>query len=133
MKPASEPRPRDVLSSLVRQRPKMPAPMADELNTQPLSERLRAALMQVIDPEVGMNIVDLGLVYDLRVAGEQIEADITMTTPSCPMGSMILDEVGRVLSAAAPAGAAVQVHLVWDPPWDPSMMSERARAHFGWG
>jgi len=79
-----------------------------------------------------MNIVDLGLVYDVRPAAGHIEVDITMTTPSCPMGDMIVEEARSVVSAAVPSGTEVQVNLVWDPPWDAAMMSEHARKHFGW-
>lgn len=98
----------------------------------PDADSLREALTAVLDPEVGLNIVDLGLVYDIRIADGRIDADITMTTPSCPMGSMIADEARGVLGALAPVGTVVTVNLVWDPPWAPSMMSERAREHFGW-
>jgi metal-sulfur cluster biosynthetic enzyme len=93
---------------------------------------LRNALTQVIDPEVGMNIVDLGLVYDIRIAADRIEVDITMTTPACPMSSMIADQVRDVISAGVAAGTDVVVNLVWDPPWEASMMSDHAREHFGW-
>lgn len=93
---------------------------------------LRSALTQVIDPEVGMNIVDLGLVYDIRIAAERIEVDITMTTPACPMSSMIAEQAREVIMADVAAGTEVIVNLVWDPPWDASMMSDRAREHFGW-
>ena len=93
---------------------------------------LRNALTQVIDPEVGMNIVDLGLVYDIRIAAEGIEVDLTMTTPACPMSSMISEQVRDVIIAGVAAGTEVVVNLVWDPPWDASMMSDHAREHFGW-
>ena len=93
---------------------------------------LRQALTRVIDPEVGMNIVDLGLVYDIRIAAERIEVDITMTTPACPMSSMIAEQAREVILAALPAETEVMVNLVWDPPWDASMMSDHAREHFGW-
>lgn len=93
---------------------------------------LRNALTQVIDPEVGMNIVDLGLVYDIRIAAERVEVDITMTTPACPMSSMIADQVRDVISAGVADHTEVVVNLVWDPPWEASMMSDHAREHFGW-
>ena len=96
------------------------------------TEELRRALTRVIDPEVGMNIVDLGLVYDIRIGDGRVEVDLTMTTPSCPMGSMIVEEARGVLAAEVPEGTMVAVRLVWEPPWEPSMMSERAREHFGW-
>lgn len=106
--------------------------MTDQ-HTSPLdADTLRALLTQVIDPEIGMNIVDLGLVYDIRIDTGRIEVDITMTTPACPMGDMIIDEARSVVSAAADAGTEIEVNLVWDPPWDASMMSEYAREHFGW-
>jgi metal-sulfur cluster biosynthetic enzyme len=93
---------------------------------------LRQALTQVIDPEVGMNIVDLGLIYDIRIAADRIEVDITMTTPACPMSSMIAEQAREVILATLPAETEVMVNLVWDPPWDASMMSDHAREHFGW-
>jgi metal-sulfur cluster biosynthetic enzyme len=95
-------------------------------------DAIRDALRAVIDPEAGMNIVDLGLVYGIEVAGDVARVAITMTSPACPMGEMILDEVGAILRAALPAGARTEVELTWTPPWDPSMMSEEARRHFGW-
>jgi metal-sulfur cluster biosynthetic enzyme len=95
-------------------------------------ETVRDALRQVLDPEAGMNIVDLGLVYDIRITPGRIEVDLTMTTPSCPMGSMIVDDARGAIAATLPAGTEVAVTLVWDPPWDTSMMSEHARKHFGW-
>lgn len=98
----------------------------------PDPDTLRRALTRVIDPEVGMNIVDLGLVYDIRIAAESIEVDITMTTPACPMSSMIVDQVREVVSTEVPAGTEIRVNLVWEPAWDASMMSEHARQHFGW-
>lgn len=96
------------------------------------AESVREALTLVLDPEVGMNIVDLGLVYDIRIGPGRIEVDMTMTTPSCPMGSMIVEEARGIISADAPPGTEIDVQLVWDPPWDASMMSEHAREHFGW-
>ena len=106
--------------------------MTDHDSASPDANAIRTLLKQVLDPEVGMNIVDLGLVYDVRPAAGRIEIDITMTTPSCPMGDMIVDEARGVVSAAVPLATEVQVNLVWDPPWDAAMMSEHARKHFGW-
>ncbi|MBM4222118.1 MAG: metal-sulfur cluster assembly factor [Gammaproteobacteria bacterium] len=106
--------------------------MQSQSTPLPAADVLRNALTQVIDPEVGMNIVDLGLVYDIRIAAERVEVDITMTTPACPMSSMIAEQAREVIMAAIAADAEVVVNLVWDPPWDASMMSDRAREHFGW-
>lgn len=90
------------------------------------------ALREVEDPEAGMNIVDLGLVYGVDVRAEGIAIDLTMTTAACPMTDMIAGQVHDAVAAIAPAGTAVDVRLVWDPPWTPDRMSGIAREHFGW-
>ncbi|MHB1175134.1 MAG: metal-sulfur cluster assembly factor [Sulfuriferula sp.] len=105
------------------------SPPADSI---PSPDKLREALREVIDPEVGMNIVDLGLVYDITVEDGVVCVDMTMTSPACPMGEMIVEDVESVLRAALPRGAGIEVALVWSPPWEPSMMSAEARRHFEW-
>ncbi len=97
----------------------------------PDDSAVRDALREVDDPEAGMNIVDLGLVYDIRVGDERIEVDMTMTTPACPVTEMLVDEARAAIEAIAP-GATVQVNLVWEPIWSPSMMSGVAKDFFGW-
>lgn len=98
----------------------------------PTEERLLAALRQVDDPEVGMNIVDLGMVYRIDIGSDRVRVELTMTTPACPMGELITANALRALGAALPPDMAVDVALVWDPPWTPDMMSESARQTFGW-
>lgn len=98
----------------------------------PTEERVREALRSVDDPEVGMNIVDLGLVYRIDVAPELVRVELTMTTPACPMGDLITENADRAVRAALPDSVAVEVALVWDPPWTPDLMSESARQTFGW-
>jgi metal-sulfur cluster biosynthetic enzyme len=93
---------------------------------------VRDALRQVVDPEAGMNIVDLGLVYDVASGDDGVVVQMTMTSAACPMTEMIVDEAVAALEQALPRGTAVQVTLVWDPPWTPERMSEVARGHFGW-
>ncbi|MDH4235250.1 MAG: metal-sulfur cluster assembly factor [Gallionella sp.] len=100
--------------------------------TMPTEEEVRTALRSVIDPEVGLNIVDLGLIYRIEVLGNKLHIDLTMTTPACPMGEMILDNARQVLAALIPAGADVELILVWNPPWTSDRMSEHAREFFGW-
>ncbi|HRP94727.1 MAG TPA: metal-sulfur cluster assembly factor [Rhodocyclaceae bacterium] len=95
-------------------------------------EAIRTALRQVIDPEVGVNIVDLGLVYGIDATPEKVRITMTMTSPACPMADMIIDDIDAVLDALLPEGLAVDVQLVWDPPWNPGMMKTDARRHFGW-
>src|ERR1035437_6936247 len=98
----------------------------------PTEERVREALCSVDDPEVGMNIVDLGLVYRIDITPELVRVELTMTTPASPMGDLITDNPRRAVGAALPEGVAVEVALVWEPPWTPDRMSESARQTFGW-
>lgn len=98
-----------------------------------LSEQaVREALRSVDDPEIGMNIVDLGLVYRIDVGPHGVDVAMTMTTPACPMGAMIVDEAREAVQALLPVGAEAEVRLVWEPPWTPELMSARAREVFGW-
>lgn len=96
-------------------------------------DAVRDALRQVIDPEAGMNIVDLGLVYGIDVADGSVEVQMTMTSAACPMADMIVDDVHAALAGALPPGTGIGVELVWDPPWTPDRMSDLAREQFGWG
>ncbi|SMB26019.1 MIP18 family protein YitW [Sterolibacterium denitrificans] len=97
-------------------------------------EALLHALREVIDPEVGMNIVDLGLIYRVEASDDEksVRVEMTMTSPACPMGEMIVENVEAVLRAQLPENVQAEVRLVWEPPWHPSMMSKDARAHYGW-
>ncbi len=83
-------------------------------------------LYGVIDPELGINIVDLGLIYHLYVDGSTAEIRLTMTTPACPMSSYIKQEVGRALQDVPGLRRGV-IELVWDPPWGPSMIDYEGR------
>lgn len=104
--------------------------MAD--TRQPLNDSdISAALKTVIDPEVGINIVDLGLVYQIEIDLERIVVRMTMTTPSCPMAPMLVGEVEEVLATLAP-NHYHEVQLVWEPPWSPSRMSAQAKENLGW-
>ncbi len=104
-----------------------------EANTAlPIEERVLEALRLVDDPEVGMNIVDLGLVYRIDIAPDLVRVELTMTTPACPMGDLITENAQRAVRAAMPEGAGVDIALVWEPPWTPDMMSDSARQTFGW-
>ena len=100
--------------------------------SMPDDEAVREALRQVEDPEAGMNIVELGLVYSVDVAADAVHVDMTMTTAACPMTDMITDQARSVIAAIVPEGTAVDVRLVWDPPWTPDKMTGIAKEHFGW-
>jgi len=93
----------------------------------PDDDAVREALRQVDDPEAGMNIVDLGLVYLIEVDANAVRVDVTMTTAACPMADMIVGEVRDVVGAIVPDGATVDVRLVWDPPWTPDRMTGIAK------
>jgi metal-sulfur cluster biosynthetic enzyme len=93
-------------------------------------EQVLEALRDVYDPELGYNIVDLGLVYGVVVRDETIEITMTMTTPGCPASSYIQEGVReRLLSMKGVQD--VDIHVVWSPPWTPEMMSEDAKQYFG--
>jgi metal-sulfur cluster biosynthetic enzyme len=104
----------------------------DSHASMPSPESLREALRGVIDPEAGMNIVDLGLVYDITVSADGVRVLMTTTSPACPVGELIADEVEAALRSALPVGVSVDVTLTWSPAWDSAMMSDAARRHFGW-
>ena len=101
--------------------------------TAPLdTELIRDALRKVVDPEVGANIVDLGLVYRIELTGRQLLVEMTMTSPACPMGDLIVDDAHAELDRVLPADVSVNIQVVWEPPWNPSMMSEQCRLRLGW-
>ena len=110
-----------------------PLKLMSMLEAQASPEMLRELLREVIDPEIGINIVDLGLVYDVRLSGDGVAmVRMTLTTPGCPLGGYIDDEIRNTLWDT-PGVADVEVRIVWDPPWDPDeMMSDWAKEQLGW-
>jgi metal-sulfur cluster biosynthetic enzyme len=88
------------------------------------------AVRQVIDPEIGCNIVDLGLVYSVAIQGANISVKMTLTTHGCPMHESIARGVQMALLGLDGVEEA-EVEIVWDPPWNPEMMSEHGRAVVG--
>jgi metal-sulfur cluster biosynthetic enzyme len=103
------------------------------LLTRPLDAGLVLEMLRsVIDPELGVNIVDLGLVYDVAIAaGGSVAIEMTLTTPGCPLGGYLDDEM-RACLAQLPQVRDVAIRLVWEPPWDPTAMSDLAREQLGW-
>jgi metal-sulfur cluster biosynthetic enzyme len=97
----------------------------------PTEEQVRDALRSVVDPELGINIVDLGLVYEVKVS-EQGDVDIeyTLTTMGCPIGPLIEDQM-RAFLAAVPGIGDVRPEMVLRPAWSPEMMSDEAKAALG--
>ena len=92
---------------------------------------VRQLLRDVIDPELGVDIINLGLVYEVLVDPGRVVVRMTLTTPGCPLGAYLDDEVTRCL-AQLPGAPRVVVDLVWDPPWDPGLMTGEARRQLGW-
>jgi len=98
----------------------------------PIDETIETALRDVIDPEVGLNVVDLGLIYGIEVTGNNARIDMTMTTPSCPMTDYLVDCVTDTALRQLPEDGAVDVRLVWDPLWSPDMISPEGKNLLGW-
>lgn len=99
--------------------------------SDPTSSDIRAALRSVIDPEIGINVVDLGLVYEAESDHGHVRVAMTMTTPACPLGESLSREAETAIRQKFPGLASVTVNLVWEPAWDPSMMSAAARERLG--
>lgn len=93
---------------------------------------VKAALKSVEDPEAGMSVLDLGLVYGIELQAGKVRVDMTMTSPACPAADYIVDEAAAAIRAIAPEGTDVDVRLVWEPPWTPERMSAEAKERFGW-
>jgi metal-sulfur cluster biosynthetic enzyme len=95
-------------------------------------DRVLEALKQVIDPELGINIVDLGLVYDVGIAPEgAVHIEYTLTTMGCPIGPLIEQQMQSLL-AGIPGVTSLEAEMVIRPPWSPEMMSEEAKAALGY-
>lgn len=94
-------------------------------------ETVKNALEKVNDPELPVNIVDLGLIYDTKVSGNDVNVKMTLTTPGCGMGSMIATQAEMALKDIGAEN--VLVEIIWDPPWNPDMMSDKAKEKLGIG
>jgi metal-sulfur cluster biosynthetic enzyme len=95
-------------------------------------EDVKQALRSVEDPEAGMSVLDLGLVYGIEIESGHVRVAMTMTSPACPASEYIVDEAAAAIRAVAPEGTDVDVRLVWEPPWTPELMSPEAQRRFGW-
>ncbi len=93
-------------------------------------EQVYEVLQTCYDPEIPVNIVDLGLVYDVQVNDDQVAVKMTLTAPGCGMGGFIASQAQQKI-LELPEVKHANVDLVWDPPWDPSMMSEGAKLKLG--
>ena len=93
-------------------------------------ESIQEALRDVYDPEIPVNVYDLGLVYDIKVTEGQVYVQMTLTAPGCGMGEILGEDV-REKVAIIPTVVAVDVEMVFDPPWNQDMMSEAAKLEVG--
>lgn len=94
-------------------------------------EQVYEALKNVYDPELPVSIVDLGLIYDTKISGNNVNLKMTLTTPGCSMGAMI---AGQAEMALKEIGADnVLIDIIWDPPWNPDMMTDEAKQKLGIG
>ena len=94
-----------------------------------LDPDLISALRTVDDPELGIDVVSLGLVYEARRVGDQAHVVMTMTTPACPLGEVIIGDAVVALETRVPGVRHADVELVFDPPWSPERMSPEAKEH----
>ena len=106
------------------------APAAPSAEPPPSADQVKLALRKVKDPELNLNIVDLGLIYDIAVEGSEVQIDMTLTSPGCPAGPQIMTDVERVIKAMAGV-TNVAINLVWQPFWTPDKIEPRVRAYMG--
>lgn len=93
-------------------------------------DQVKLALRKVKDPELNLNILDLGLIYEIRVEGNDVHIDMSLTSPGCPSGPEIMKDAEDQLKAL-PGVGTVQMNLVWSPPWTPDKIEPRVRAYLG--
>ncbi len=100
------------------------------MNTE--EEKILQLLKGVVDPELMVNIVDLGLVYDVRVneSEKKIDVDLTLTSPGCPMGELIIEDMKQLITVNY-ADYKVSVNLVWEPMWTLERLTEKGKAALG--
>jgi metal-sulfur cluster biosynthetic enzyme len=96
----------------------------------PTEDQIMEALREVNDPELFINVVDLGLIYDVQIEGGRVDVTMTLTTPACPMNQYIGGQVEEALKDV-PGVEKVGVNIVWSPPWNPELMSEDAKLELG--
>lgn len=89
------------------------------------------SLRKVMDPEIGINIVDLGLIYRIDVFDDHAEVDFTLTSPGCPLADVIEDDIRKILATDHEI-AEVRTQVVWEPPWNLDFLSEEARLELGY-
>jgi FeS assembly SUF system protein len=121
-------RKKDYLAGFLAQKPQTSVPGEPGGD---LYEEVVAALKEIYDPEIPVNIYDLGLIYGVEVSSDaDVAITMTLTTPHCPVAESMPGEV-ELRASSVPGVRDAEVNLVWDPPWDPSKMSDEARLELG--
>ncbi len=103
---------------------------ADRAHPELTKELVLSKLSEIYDPEIPVDIVNLGLIYDVEIEGSKVHVKMTLTSPGCPTAAQIAQECQYVIEEI-PGVEEAWVEIVWDPPWDPSKMSEEARMSLG--
>ncbi len=106
------------------------------MDTSPPSSDLHAAVMRALasvdDPEMGENLVDLGVIGDVTVAGDRVSVSLIPTSATCPMADVMVDDAQTAVQRACPPGTTVDVQMDWDTVWSPERLAPALRARFGW-
>jgi len=106
-----------------------PFPYAGPAELKPAIER---ALQSVVDPELAMSIVDVGLVYGVTVRDRRAHVVVTMTSVACPVADVIVEDIEAELDRVIPSEMTIDVELVWEPAWNAERMSAAGKAFMGW-
>lgn len=106
------------------------APAFDPSEPPPTVDQVKLALRRVKDPDLNLNIIDLGLVYDIAVDDRSVKVDMSLTSPACPSGPQLMGDAERA-ARAVPGVRDVAVNLVWSPMWSPDRIEPRVRAYMG--
>ena len=106
------------------------APVFDASEPPPTVDQVKLALRRVKDPDLNLNIIDLGLVYEIAVEDRSVKVDMSLTSPACPSGPQLMGDAERA-ARAVPGVKDVAVNLVWSPMWSPDRIEPRVRAYLG--
>ncbi|WP_414119858.1 metal-sulfur cluster assembly factor [Corynebacterium nuruki] len=106
----------------------VPQPPAEQTEHEVfLAGQIEECMLDVIDPELGINVVDLGLVYDIWMEGTEAVVNMTLTSPACPLTDMLEDQTQAAVIGTVDSVASLRINWVWSPPWGPHMINEEGR------
>jgi metal-sulfur cluster biosynthetic enzyme len=122
--------PQEAVSQDQESAPAEQAPASADQSETPTEEDVYEALEEVIDPELGLDFVSLGLVYDVDIEKEDVYVTFTLTTPACPIGPQVSEQMKEFVGDL-PGVSAVHPKMIFDPPWSPEMMTDDAKFALG--